>query len=213
MARRYEAKGSTFFRSDHMDYCHKTLVPERGLDWHAAREANPKDHTVHMGEGFDAKTRNLKQSTYNALGNVRDQEVPQSTTHYHMQQIQQKDDYKERRCKFPMIDASTFNETETTRDTSASSSEFGSILPRYSAEHDKRYLNTTYVTDYKYGYPYEESNTRMEEKDNTAAFKRCRSQFTDTADYHRIGKNTWQDESGQYANSELKKSNPIPERV
>ena len=56
------------------------------------------------------------------------------------------------------------------------------------------------------------------EKDNIIAYKKCHSQFTDTADYRRLGLNTWQDESGFYANTETKRevfrsTNPIPERL
>lgn len=42
--------------------------------------------------------------------------------------------------------------------------------------------------------------------DNTQALKKCHSQFTDRADYRRPGRNTWQDESGVYANSMQKLS-------
>ena len=56
------------------------------------------------------------------------------------------------------------------------------------------------------------------EKDNTEAYKKCHSQFTDTADYRRSGLNTWQDESGLYANTEakrtvFKKTDTIPDRL
>ena len=37
----------------------------------------------------------------------------------------------------------------------------------------------------------------------TNTYKKCHSQFSDTADYRRFGRNTWQDESGVYANSAL----------
>ncbi len=42
-------------------------------------------------------------------------------------------------------------------------------------------------------------------KDNSNAFRKCHSQFTDANDYRRFGCNTWQDESGIYANTELKR--------
>ena len=52
----------------------------------------------------------------------------------------------------------------------------------------------------------------------SAACRKCHSQFTDVDDYRRRGENTWHDESGRYANSELKTeifkpTNPIPERL
>ncbi|EMP30445.1 hypothetical protein UY3_12446 [Chelonia mydas] len=48
--------------------------------------------------------------------------------------------------------------------------------------------------------------------------RKCHSQFTDTADYRRHGINTWQDESGIYANADIKQkvfpvTNPIPSNV
>ena len=51
----------------------------------------------------------------------------------------------------------------------------------------------------------------------TLAYKKMKSQFTDTADYRRNGWNTWQDESGIYTNSHFKaqvfpKTQTIPER-
>ena len=54
--------------------------------------------------------------------------------------------------------------------------------------------------------------------DKSAAYRKCHSQFTDTADYRRPGRNTWQDESGVYSNTHykqqvLKPTNPIPESV
>jgi Domain of unknown function (DUF4572) len=49
--------------------------------------------------------------------------------------------------------------------------------------------------------------------DRTAAIKRCLSQFTDTAGHRRSGRNTWQDESGIYANGVLKSACPFYART
>lgn len=82
-----------------------------------------------------------------------------------------------------------------------------------------RYLDTTYEVDYRNTYPYEPSSVIVtEDKDESAAYRKCHSQFTDVADYRRHGRNTWHNESGTYANSETKKevfktTNPIPERL
>ena len=56
------------------------------------------------------------------------------------------------------------------------------------------------------------------EPDQSALWRKCHSQFTDVDDYRRHGRNTWQDESGVYANSMIKEqtikpTNPIPERL
>jgi len=49
-------------------------------------------------------------------------------------------------------------------------------------------------------------------------WKKCHSQFTDVDDYRRHGHNTWMDESGIYANTDLKRqyikpTDTIPERL
>uniref|UniRef100_A0A8D0GK75 Cilia and flagella associated protein 95 n=1 Tax=Sphenodon punctatus TaxID=8508 RepID=A0A8D0GK75_SPHPU len=79
------------------------------------------------------------------------------------------------------------------------------------------YLDTTYHIDYvpPYDYaPYFEPQM----DDYSIVHRKCCSQFTDTADYRRHGINTWQDESGIYANADLKLkvfpiNNPIPSNV
>ena len=84
-----------------------------------------------------------------------------------------------------------------------------------------RYLDTTYGIDYRDTYPYavkKSEQTPPPEMDNTAAYKKCHSQFTDVDDHRRLGRNTWHDESGAYANAELKSevfkpTDTIPERL
>lgn len=49
--------------------------------------------------------------------------------------------------------------------------------------------------------------------DYNDAVKRCLSQFTDTAGHRRSGRNTWQDESGVYANGLLKSACPYYSRT
>lgn len=54
--------------------------------------------------------------------------------------------------------------------------------------------------------------------ENTVAYKKCHSQFTDVDDYRRHGRNTWHNETGMYGNSEAKKdvfkpTDTIPERL
>ncbi|KAJ8306102.1 hypothetical protein KUTeg_016647 [Tegillarca granosa] len=58
----------------------------------------------------------------------------------------------------------------------------------------------------------------LETMEHSHIDRKCNSQFTDTADYRRVGRNTWQDESGIYANTHFKREvfkpgNPIPESV
>ena len=69
-----------------------------------------------------------------------------------------------------------------------------------------RYLDTTYNVDYQELFPYVERNVVEEkEKDVTDAYRKCHSQFTDVDDYRRHGRNTWHNETGLYANSDMKK--------
>ena len=217
MAKRYEQKGSLRLRSDHMDYGRATLVS----NWHQARESEPKDHEVfnRNTEQYDAKNRNVHQSTYNRILNITDGKLPISTCHDSMNQIKLKKDFEEKTLRWPMVDVVSFLETTEPRNTGAPEHGFGSILPRHPDEHNKRYFNTTYGIDYKDIYPYADLNVKnIEENDHSSAYRKCRSQFTDIAGHRREGRNTWLDESGQYANNEIKKevfkkTNPIPERL
>jgi len=219
--KRYESKGSLRLRSDHMAvYGRATLVS----NWHQAREAEPKDHDVFNknSEEYDSKTRNVQQSTYNRILNITDGKLPISTCHDSMNQIKLKKDFEEKTSRHPMVDLVSFSETTKPRNTGLPEQGFGSVLPRHPANHNKRYFNTTYGIDYKDIYPYVEpkTNEKSEEVDKSSAYRKCVSQFTDTdiAGYRREGSNTWLDESGQYANSEIKKevfkkTDPIPDRI
>ena len=85
----------------------------------------------------------------------------------------------------------------------------------------RRYLDTTYGIDYRDTYPYVSKTaeqTPPAEKDYTDAYKKCHSQFTDVDDHRRLGRNTWHDETGVYANAQLKSevfkpTDTIPERL
>jgi len=219
MSKQYEQKGSLLLRSDHMDYARATLIS----NWHQSREAEPKDHDVQTSrESSNLKNcRHLHQSTYDRILDVTDGTLPASSSHDHMNQIKLKADFEERISSHPMIDTSTFKHIDKTILSSETSDRsFGSILPRHPIDHNKRYLDTTYKVDYKDMYPDKVkcTQTLVEEKDNSSAYKKCHSQFTDIDDYRREGRNTWQNETGQYANSGikhevLKTSNPIPERL
>ncbi|KAH0628276.1 hypothetical protein JD844_009193 [Phrynosoma platyrhinos] len=62
------------------------------------------------------------------------------------------------------------------------------------------------------------AKVRLDSGGYSVVHRKCHSQFTDTADYRRHGINTWQDESGVYANADLKLkvfpvTNPIPTNV
>ncbi|XP_072170244.1 cilia- and flagella-associated protein 95-like [Diadema setosum] len=205
-----ERKGSLFLRSDHMNYSRPTL----NSNWHQAREAEPKDYDINK---FDSPLdRKLHHTTYKRIGNVTDGSFPQTTTQYHLEQANLKKDFEEQEPRKPMVDVATISHINLERDTGKPKTGFGSVLPRHNPEHDKRHLETTNRADYKPPYPY----TPVPEQppdfpDNSNAYRKCHSQFTDTADYRRFGRNTFQDESGIYANTQLKRdtylqTNTIP---
>nr|XP_016846507.1 PREDICTED: uncharacterized protein C9orf135 homolog isoform X4 [Anolis carolinensis] len=81
----------------------------------------------------------------------------------------------------------------------------------------KRLLDTTYHIDYVPPYDYQPYVT-LDPAGYSVVHRKCHSQFCDTADYRRHGINTWQDESGVYANADLRQKvfpvvNPIPTNV
>nr|XP_016846506.1 PREDICTED: uncharacterized protein C9orf135 homolog isoform X3 [Anolis carolinensis] len=80
-----------------------------------------------------------------------------------------------------------------------------------------RLLDTTYHIDYVPPYDYQPYVT-LDPAGYSVVHRKCHSQFCDTADYRRHGINTWQDESGVYANADLRQKvfpvvNPIPTNV
>jgi len=205
-----ERKGSLFLRSDHMNYSRPTL----NSNWHQAREAEPKDYDLNK-----APIRDLCNSTYDRIGNATDGSLPITNYQAQAQQIFLKADFTERESVKHMVTMETAGHMELDRNTGTGGS--GSVLPQHQAEHNKFHFETTNATDFLPPYPY----TPAEEKpadvpDHSIAYKRCNSQFTDRADYRRGGRNTWQDETGVYANAHLKgqappymKTCPIAERM
>ncbi|XP_038057809.1 protein C9orf135-like [Patiria miniata] len=204
-----ERKGSLFLRSDHMDYSRPTL----NSNWHQAREAEPKDYDINN----ESEKKDLHRTTYKRIGNITDGSFPLTTTQYSMQQIHLKKDFEEKETRKPMVTLDTYQVADIDRDTGHPKTGYGAVLPRHHPQHDKRHLETTNRADYKPPFPY----TPVPEQppdfpDDSNVFRHCHSQFTDTADYRRFGRNTWQDESGQYPNSQLqrdyyKPTNTIPQ--
>ncbi|KAL3867642.1 hypothetical protein ACJMK2_040516 [Sinanodonta woodiana] len=207
----YERKGSLTLRSDHMNYGRATL----NSNWNQAREAEPKEYNISKGP-----IRDLCKSTYKRIGNVTDGSIPSTTYQDHASQTNLKKDFQEQVSRKPMVTLETLEHTNIDRDTSTPKHGFGSVLPRHNPEYNKYYLETTHKADYK---PPDADYVPVPEKlpefpDLSAAYRRCHSQFMDTADYRRPGRNTWQDESGVYANTHFKRqvfktTNPIPENV
>ncbi|XP_066274683.1 cilia- and flagella-associated protein 95-like [Branchiostoma lanceolatum] len=207
-----ERKGSLYLRSDHMDYSPVTL----NSNWHQAREAHPKDYDVVNKPPMKNK---MHHSTYRRILDVTDGSFPLTSTQYQMGQVKLKKDFEEKVTSKPMGDLATINHLNLERDTGAPTTGFGAVLPRHHSDYGKRHLETTHRADYKAPYPYTPAPEQPPDfPDDSVAYKKCHSQFTDTADYRRSGINTWQDESGMYANSGVKHeifkpTNTIPSRL
>ncbi|KAL5020941.1 hypothetical protein ScPMuIL_000096 [Solemya velum] len=206
-----ERKGSLFLRSDHMNYGRATL----NSNWHQARESEPKDYDINRSE-----KRNLCKATYSRIGNITDGSIPNTTYQDHSQEILMKRDFQEQEDRKQMVTLETVDNTHIDRDVGAPKRGYGSVLPRHHPDYNKHHLETTHIADFTPPNPdYEPAPEKPPEfPDLSDAYKRCHSQFADTADYRRPGRNTWQDESGIYANTHFKRqifkqTNPIPANV
>ncbi|KAG8455238.1 hypothetical protein GDO86_001437 [Hymenochirus boettgeri] len=191
-----ERKGSLYLRSHHMQYDRATLVS----GWHKRREAEPKDYDL---TNVPSGGQNLCRSTYERFGDLENADW-KTVTEEHLSQINLKKDYEPRDVPKLMVNENTFNLIDINqRQTSHSESVIGKVLPRHAKDHRKMHLKTTYNTDYTFDYMFEPMSI-PDVPDYSAAYKKCHSQFTDTADYRRHGRNTWQDESGIYSNKKIK---------
>lgn len=189
-----ERKGSLFLRSNHMNYSRATL----NSNWHQAREAESKDYDINRDP-----ERNLCKATYGRIGNVTDGSLPNTTYQDFSNQINLKDQFTEEDVSKSMVTGDT--DTNMDRETGTPQKGYGAVLPMHGTEHNKYHLDTTHKSDYKSPYPYTPAEEKPQEfEDHSTSYKKCHSQFTDTADYRRDGRNTWADESGIYANSHLK---------
>lgn len=205
-----ERKGSLFLRSDHMNYSRAIL----NSNWHQARESEPKDYDLNRDP-----VRDLSKASYNRIGNVTDGSLPETEYQDMSKQVELKPMFTEKPAHLSMVDPASLQYTHIDRDTGDPKHGYGAVLPRHHPDYNKYYLDTTYESDFKPPYPYEPSSGKpVEVPDNSLAYKKCHSQFTDTTDYRRPGRNTWADESGIYANTHFKREvyktrNPIPESL
>ncbi|KAM8960562.1 cilia- and flagella-associated protein 95 [Pelodytes ibericus] len=190
-----ETKGSLHLRSNHMRYARPTFVS----GWHQNREAEPKDYDFYA---VPKDQKNLCHSTYRRLGTLEN-EVWNTTSEEHLSQFHLKKDYEVKDVPKMMINEDNIDTIDLQRQTGSPERGLGAVLPRHSKDHCKMYLETTYHRDYTPPYRYTPFKY-PDFPDYSPAFKKCHSQFTDTADYKRFGRNTWQDESGLYANTQIK---------
>ncbi|KAL8590462.1 hypothetical protein ACOMHN_011675 [Nucella lapillus] len=205
-----ERKGSLFLRSDHMNYSRAIL----NSNWHQARESEPKDYNLSKDP-----VRDLTRASYNRVGNVTDGSLPETTYQEQSKQVFLKPMFSEQDNQRPMVTIETVQHTHIDRDTGDPKEGYGSVLPGHHPEYNKHYLETTHNADFKPPFPYEPAPEQLPDfEDKSAVYRKCHSQFTDSADYRRPGRNTWQDESGIYANTHFKRQefvsrNPIPEQL
>ncbi|KAK6493010.1 protein C9orf135-like protein [Huso huso] len=189
-----ERKGSLLLRSDHMDYSRPILVS----NWHKNREAEPKDYDVTL---HPTGEKDLHQSTYkhfaNALAYSWDTTTKDLQSQFHLKKY-----YKVKETPKPMLNADNFHMANFNRETCWPKTGFEAVLPSHHPDHCKIDMTTTYSIEYQ--SPYYCRTPPPEPPDYSRAYKRCHSQFTDTADCRRNGRNTWQDESGVYANRGIK---------
>ncbi|XP_015221901.2 cilia- and flagella-associated protein 95 [Lepisosteus oculatus] len=193
-----------------MYYSRPTLVS----NWHQNREAEPKDYDLTVcSEG----KKNLLRSTYKNLGRCGNTDWI-TTTEGQLSQCHLKKDYEIRETPKPLVKADNFNSACFDRETRRPKTGFSEVLPRHQAGHNKIDMDTTYALDYLPPYSYSTQSCVGDQAECSAAYRRCQSQFTDTADYRRQGRNTWQDESGVYGNSHIRRrvfprSHPITPHI
>uniref|UniRef100_A0A8C5WDV2 Cilia and flagella associated protein 95 n=1 Tax=Leptobrachium leishanense TaxID=445787 RepID=A0A8C5WDV2_9ANUR len=189
-----ETKGSLYLRSKYMHYARPTLVS----GWHQSREAEPKDYDL---EAVPIGKKTLSHSTYRRFGDTECKNW-KTTTEEHLSQVHLKKDYEVKKI-FKLVNEENIDTINVPRQNGDPEQHYGVVLPQHSKDHGQMHLETTYCTDYV--QPYEYSPTKYPEFPNySSAYKKCHSQFTDTADYRRFGRNTWQDESGMYSNKQIK---------
>ncbi|CAG5117626.1 unnamed protein product [Candidula unifasciata] len=209
-------KGSLTLRATHSNYSRAVLNGE----WHQARQAEPKDYDLNKDP-----VRSMTLSTYNRIGNITDGTLPKTTYQEQASQILLRPMFSFRDIHRSLVQPETVAAANAgiDRDTGDPKGAYGSVLPFPSADGNTPQLETTYTADYIPPYPFtrrDDTNNYEDSKglgEKSAAFRKMKSQFTDTDDYRRNGWNTWQDESGIYTNSQYKvqlfpKTETIPGR-
>nr|XP_033780645.1 protein C9orf135 homolog isoform X2 [Geotrypetes seraphini] len=167
---------------------------------HWIPETEPKDYDI---QALPLDEKNLHYSTYKRLGTSDNDWT--TTTDQQLSQIFLKKDYEEREIHKSLVNLDNYETTVFERDTGRPERGFGAVLPRHPLDHLKMIFDTTYNSAFVAPFPYIPSCHYLAPQEYSTVHRKCHSQFTDTADYRRYGINTWQDESGVYANTELKR--------
>ncbi|XP_017398931.1 protein C9orf135 homolog isoform X1 [Cebus imitator] len=189
-----ERKGSLTLRSHHKKYSRPVLV----YSWHRDREAFPKDYDIEGPE----KVKKLCNSTYRQLG-TDESPVWISETHEKLSQVCLNTELAEMKSK-ALLNEETVSSGIIERVTGLPPIGFGAVLPRHPPDRSKICAPTTYSEDYVPPYDYQPHSYTCQD-DYSIVHRKCRSQFTDLNGSKRFGINTWHDESGIYANSDVKR--------
>ncbi|XP_007904767.1 protein C9orf135 [Callorhinchus milii] len=201
-----DRKGSLSLRSNTLGFYSR---PTLTSNWYQRREAEPKDYDI---DDVQMNQKNLRLSTYKRFG-TREGDWS-TTTNSQMNQINLKDDYNKKIHKL-LMNKEAVKTLEFKRDTGYPEN-YRAVLPRHSPDHNKFYSSTTYNDEFYSPYTYTPAPPEVI-PNKGPLYRKCISQFMEPANHRREGRNTWQDESGAYANSELKDIfhppiNPIPTR-
>ncbi|XP_007936600.1 protein C9orf135 homolog [Orycteropus afer afer] len=188
-----ERKGSLTLRSHHKKYSKPVLV----YSWHHDREAFPKDYDIESPE----TVKKLCNSTYWRFG-TDEPPIWISETHEQMAQVCLNTELAEIKSK-ALLNENTLNSGLIERDTGLPAMGFGAIFTRHPPDRRKMYSLTTYSQEYVPPCVYQPVDYPCE--DYSIVHRKCRSQFTDLDGSKRFGINHWHDESGIYANSDVKR--------
>ncbi|XP_004838221.1 uncharacterized protein C9orf135 homolog isoform X1 [Heterocephalus glaber] len=188
-----ERKGSLTLRSHHKKYSKPVLV----YSWHHDREAFPKDYDIEGPE----KVKKLCNSTYWRLG-TDEPPIWMSETQEQMSQVFLKRELAEIKSK-ALLNEEALCSGMIERNTGLPATGFGAVFTRHPPDQGKMYDLTTYKEDYAPPYEYQPRGYACQDG-YSIVHRKCRSQFTDLDGSKRLGINTWHDESGIYANSDVK---------
>ncbi|XP_031789974.1 protein C9orf135 homolog isoform X3 [Piliocolobus tephrosceles] len=125
-----------------------------------------------------------------------------SETHEKLSQVCLNTEWAEMKSK-ALLNEETVSSGIIERVTGLPATGFGAVFPRHPPDRSKMYALTTYSEDYVPPYEYQPHAYPCGD-DYSIVHRKCRSQFTDLNGSKRFGINTWHDESGIYANSDVK---------
>uniref|UniRef100_A0A8C9AY79 Cilia and flagella associated protein 95 n=1 Tax=Prolemur simus TaxID=1328070 RepID=A0A8C9AY79_PROSS len=188
-----ERKGSLTLRSHHKKYSKPVLV----YCWHRDQEAFPKDYDIEGPE----KIKKLCNSTYRRLG-ADEPPIWISEAHEQMSQVYVNKELAEIKSK-ALLNEETMSSGIIERDTGLPARGFGAVFTRHPPDWNKMFTLTTYAESYPPRYDYQ-PRVYPCQHDYSIVHRKCRSQFADLDGSKRFGINTWHDESGIYANSDVK---------